>query len=128
MTTIWIQNFRFWLHHEKLQEALDEISKFEQSQPEGKISPRITNFKLQILMLSQRYEDVAQVYFALDQKDICTLTDLRSVLYSLVVSKHDDALLEQLQSGSITCIEENTKLKSDMYLLLGSYEQAFNCY
>ena len=109
----------------KLQEALDEIYKYEQSHSKEGTSPRITNFKLQILMLSQRYEDVSQVYLNLEEEDICKLTDLRSVLYSLFVSQNHDALISQLKSESISCIHENLRLKSDMYLLLGSYEQAF---
>ena len=109
----------------KLQKALDEISKYEQLHSKEGTSSRITNFKLQILMLSQRYEDVAQVYLGLKEQDICKLTDLRSVLYSLFVSQNHDALFSQLKSESISCINENLKLKSDMYLLLGSYEQAF---
>jgi tetratricopeptide (TPR) repeat protein/predicted aspartyl protease len=107
-----------------LEEALDTIKQYEQMENE-KSSPRITNFKLQILMLSQKYDEVAKTFSQIEEENICDVTDLRSVLYSLAMSEDQDYMQSLLQSDSIPCIVDNLRLQSDLYMLLGSYERAF---
>ena len=106
-----------------LEEALQEIENEEKKgQP---IDERIRNYQIQILLLSQKYENIFPIVEQMERKDFCAMPNIKPILYALIADQKHDFVKSLLRSESQTCFQDQYRIQSDVYMMMGLYEEAF---